>query len=273
MSGGRIWLPKGPLGRHRALAMAATSGFSPTSVSAIAGWLRVAQASDAGSGLAFTLPDVINPANPATQTTDARKPTIGTDAGGLPRLTFTDDVLLWPLSASINNDGTKWGIAFWGDFTSDATERLLFQVTTAGGAASNTKVNVRYSNTYGLAFDVLTGGNTGRMGTMVPLTGKHFYTIEYDGGQATNATKVIITIDSLAQSLTFTNFGLAAIPSSINTPTGNILIGAGSLTGGSPAVGSFGANIWPLLGSGGISGGGLLTASERTNLMAVEAMT
>src|ERR1700750_3243635 len=83
---------------------------------AIAQWFRLSTTQDLGSGLAMTVQDILNPGTAMTQSTDARKPTAGSGPKGLSTLQFTDDAFAFPI-ASVNNDATRFGLAFWFDFT------------------------------------------------------------------------------------------------------------------------------------------------------------
>lgn len=95
------WLHKSVFGSQRA------GTFDPTSLGVVGAWFDVAEASDAGSGLAFTVPNQLT-ANHLTTSTDAQKPTISTASNGVPILVASVSNLLCPLHAAINSSTKLW---------------------------------------------------------------------------------------------------------------------------------------------------------------------
>jgi hypothetical protein len=248
-------------------ALGKSAPFSPSNISAVAQWYRVSTAVDAGSGLAMTVQDILGGAA-MTQSTDARKPTIGTGAKGLATLAFTDDAFAFPIAA-VNNDATRAGIAFWFDFTTvDATSRRI--LTTDTGASAS-RFNFLFDNNAGRGLYVngYNGASFRRAltGPVLPTTGKHFIYFGIDCSKSPESAQVEIGIDGVLQTLTFANLGgLNAWPSSLNTPTGNWSAFALTSAGGAnPTVGSLYSSFFILNRQ--------LTAAEHAALMAYEQPT
>lgn len=257
-----LWLPK----NLREPLMNAQR-FSPASVSAVSAWLRLAAGTVTGQGYS-SIPDVLA-SNPAVQATDDRRPVNGTSANGLPIATFTDDLLSWPVSAGANGT-TAWGMAFWMNETADGTVRRVFSArrTGASGGCSVDKLEVAYQNTRGMMLDAYASdGQAYRARSDTSATGLHFWTIEYDGSQSTDALKALITLDGVILTCTFeTAAGAqASIPAALPAPTGSFFIGAQTTVPNAPLTGIIGPNIYFLNAQ--------LTAAQRIALMNFEAPT
>lgn len=242
--------------------------FDPRDSGKVSAWLRFSQATVTGSGYS-SVPDVLN-SNPAVQGTDGRRPINGTAANGLPVATFSDDLLEWPFANGSNNQTPRWGIAMWVRATSDGTPRRIWCAHTANGSASASRIEINHdtNGSRGIHADVYRTNTDGmRAAGITNFTGAWaFLTVEYDGGQATNATKCLITLGGSALSCTFTTLNTdVALPAALPQPTGNILIGARTTVPAFQFVGDIGPNIFILNAQ--------LTAAERTALMGFEAPT
>lgn len=239
-------------------------------VPAIMGWLR----NSATSGSVASLTDVLLN-NPATQGTAASQPT-GTTSNGLPVLSFdgTDDRLTWPF-ASNNNGSPRWGYAAWIRPALVAGVRTILGANLISGASAS-KLEIQSNNT-DLFVNVYVANFTTRRGTasaVLALNTWAFITVEYDGDQLTEPDECIITVNGVKQPLAFANDSGAPndMPDTLVQPTGTMTIGdhraASPLT---PWNGFIGTNQWILQGTGGISGGGLITSVQREILMRFEA--
>lgn len=229
----------------------------PLEVSAVSGWLRFDHATITGSGYS-SVPDMLN-VNPAIQTTDARRPVQAFSNNGFPIATFTDDVLQWPLQ-TYNNGDVKWGIGCWIKLANTAGIKVLATITNTAGGASANKNNPLITGS-AMRIDDQPVDRHAQGGTL--NTSWHFVTYEVDCSQSTEATQVLLSIDTVLQSVSFNS----GTPWSSNwgSPTGNMLIGASTLVPNSPFVGSIGPNIYTFSRQ--------LTAAERTALMNFEQPT
>jgi hypothetical protein len=247
--------------------------FSPSDVSAVSAWLRVANATSDGDGIS-SVPDVLN-TNPAVQSVNDRKPVIENSANGLPCMRFaTNDVLAWPITAqssAINQAG--WGLWVKADGVA-ATQRLLAVSIGTNGASGN-KLILTVTSSGGMSQFGSGDGATNRNystagGTLT--TAWHFVTVEYDKDGATDADRLIATIDGVSQ--TGTVAGTGNISAGLFAATGNILIG--NLNDGvasSPYNGLLGPNIYSFAAKMPGAEFGLLTSAARAALMAFEAPT
>jgi hypothetical protein len=238
---------------------------------AVSSWLSLPHASSviAGAGDS-SVHDILN-ANPATQSTDGRRPA-GETNGGQPCMRFaTNDVLVWPLIAA-NNGTTRTGFAFW--FKTDAIGSFqnLIEINTGTGGASGRKLSLFIRNTGPIYADMYssptgTSGTTGQGPVLSALTW-YFVTLEYDASAATDALKLTITLGGVAQTLAFTPFGAGSL-TTLPTVTGNALIG-NRVNAGSPDLpfqGLIGPNFWCLGAKQAGAGQGLLTQQGRLALM------
>jgi hypothetical protein len=244
----RLMLPRF-IQLHRQVCMADKQA-DPVAVTngKVSAWLSFPHATVTGSGYS-SVPDLLG-GSPAVQATDARRPVNATSANGLAIATFTDDVLAWPLSA-VNNNATRMGFAFW---------LTLFAVNNAGGGASANKFNYLVSGS-ATRIDEAVVDRHAQSGVLD--TNWHFITLEIDCSQASEALDVLQTIDTVAQTVSFSSG--TPWPASMATPTGNMWVGGGSSVAISPLVGSIGPNIWTLNAQ--------LTLAERTALSRIQAPT
>jgi hypothetical protein len=202
-------------------------------------WLRCALNADSGT---LTVQDLMS-VNPAVQATAARKPTVGAAANGQATLAFVDDLLAWPLNAG-NNATAGWSVGFWMNSTSDSTLRRIISASRpgAGGGASGDKLEVAYGGARGMMFDLYASdGQAYRARSNTTATGNHFWTLEYQGDQATDATRAFITLDGTI--IAGTTYEAAAgvqagIPAALPAPTGSLYIGAHDTTPTLPFVGT-----------------------------------
>lgn len=252
-------------------------GFFPTQVSAVSAWLRVAQGTSDVNGYS-SIPDVLN-SNPATQSVNLRKPAVTTSANGLPLMDFASTDLVWPLVSS-NNQLVTCGIHTHIIPDSVTGQREIVAIWDNTGGANGKKftfetngATVRVLACLGATTDIrsATTGNVLVIGTPAAVG------FEFNGGGALEADKCVITIDGVAQVLTFAQFAgtAAAMPTSLPSRTGNALIGA--LTDQVGPTVTFDGRIGPnLFAYGSAMAGvtsGLLTSAARLSLSAFERPT
>lgn len=256
---------------------AASEGFNPSSLSAVAAWYRVANASNAGAGLAFTLPDMLS-SNHAVTSTDARKPTIGTSGNGLPILTCSASCLQAPLSAAINS-ATKWGFGAWMKVTTAAGNPVAASIDSGGaGGASLRKVLIqRFVGDNILAFDSQTTARRGGPATMWVTNTWAFCTWEMslDTGEA-ESVRVVASRGAALQACAYadSNGTPGNFATSMQVPTGSMnLFAQGAAAGGNGWVGDIGPNIYVFGSRMSGATSGLLTPAARTSLMNFEAPT
>lgn len=248
--------------------------FNPAQLgSAISSWLRVAGAVVTGSGIS-SLPDVIN-VNPAVQGTDALRPALGASANGLPLITGASGKVLTVPLIGANSDPVRWGIATHISTPLSVSARTLFGVRTGNGASA-LRVNVKVDSDESLRCVVYLDETNNRAGataaSQIGGSTVHFITIEYDGDQATEATRLVISIDGVVKALTFANeAGAGTIPPTMVEATGSALIGAFNTAGGSaPFTGFIGPNIYFMNSKMAGATEGLLTAAARSALSLFE---
>ncbi len=244
---------------------------------AIGAWYRVALATNAGAGLAFTLPDVLS-TNHATTSTDARKPTIGSSANGLPILTCSASALQVPLSTPING-ATKWGFAAWMRVTTAAGNPCPVAIDSGGGGgASLRKAFIQRDNGDSIrAFDTQTTARRGGPTTMWVLNTWAFCTWEMslDTGEA-ESVRVVASRGGVLQTCNYAdnNGAPGTFASSMQVPTGFMnLFAQNASTGGNGWVGNIGPNIYILRARMAGATEGLLTPAARVALMNMEAVT
>jgi hypothetical protein len=246
--------------------------FSPSQLSAVTAWLR----NTATSGSVASVTDVLN-VNPATQSTAANQPT-ATTLNALPALSFdgTNDWLAWPVIAG-NAGAVTWGLAHWIKLATVGGLRTILGGEAVGTGMSGDRIWFTANGT-DLLVDIFTSNGVSRRGTasgILSTAAPHFLSLEYDGGQATEAAKCTIWLDNVKQTLTFSNSsGVppgSTMPATLVVPTGSYAIGIENIsTNLRPLSATFGSNIYALGGTGGISGGGLLTSASRLALMNFE---
>jgi hypothetical protein len=254
------------------LATGGDFGFNPAALSAVTGWLRLAARTDSGT---LTIPDVLGGPS-ATQATAGNKPTFGT-SNGLPTAIVdgADDYLVWPAGAA-NNATARWGFAGWLNPTTEVSLRR--GIVTGHDADLTSSLNFKlwlYRDATSLVLDIQTsGGGLTRRCTVTSFFALDtwiFPTVEFDGGQSTEATRVVITKNGTPQTVTFSSG--TAVPAALESATQFALLARRAGAGSESWLGRSGANLFALGGAGGLSGGGLLTAAERAALMAFEAPT
>ncbi len=117
---------------------------SPTQVSAVSAWLRLAQGTTS-AGKYTVIPDVLAN-NPAVQPDTDRQPTAASSANGLPVATWNGaNIFTWPAAAN-NASTAKWGFMVWVKTVSNIGARQRIFHTPAG------------SNTKRQTFDIVSGG-------------------------------------------------------------------------------------------------------------------
>lgn len=252
------------------------AGFSPLALAPVSSWFRLAQGTIAGSGYS-SVPDLLDPASPATQATDARRPTNQTSNNGLPIMTWSgNQVLAAPLTTA-RNGATHWGCAGWVRLANLTAVKTLVSIRDLTGGSSASKITVSADTATGrvVVFVASSDGRRGDSAAAFSAGTWAFMTCEYDADAATEAARATITVDGTVRALTFSNFGVGGVTGALATPTGNLLIGNQQDAGSSSNVwvGSLGPNLY-LFGSK-MAGAteGLLTAAARTALMNFEAPT
>jgi hypothetical protein len=250
---------------------------------AVSAWLRVASGTITGSGYS-ALPDALDAANPAVQSTDARRPTAATSANGLPILACSSQAMSLPLTAA-RNGTTQWGFGCWVKQTGGgASAWVITSIDSAGSAGASARKFLAQPSTGGVTnvgmfvFNATSTTARGAQKTGV-LTANTWMFLTYElnlGSGGSEATRAVITLNGAVQGLTFSDaLGTpGAMPTSMPSPTGSIGLFAQNLsTGANGFGGNIGPNIY-LFGSA-MPGAteGLLTASARTALMNFEAPT
>lgn len=229
----------------------------------------------ATSGSVSSVTDVLN-ANPATQATAVNQPT-AVALNSFPALSFdgVNDWLAWPLTAA-NNASQRWGIALWIKFGSVSGLHCLLTAARISGASAD-RFDIS-QNGAGLFWDVYTSDGVSRRATMasgLDATTPKYVTLEYDGGQASEVDRCIITLGNVKQTLAFANSAGtppgSTMPATLVAPTGAYAIGVQNIsTNLRPLSATIGTSIRVLGGGGGISGGGLLTSAQRAVLQNYE---
>jgi hypothetical protein len=253
--------------------------FDPLDLGVTGAWFRTADAVNSGPGLAFTLPNLLSPHH-ATTTTDARKPTLGTSANGLPILTCATSCLLVPLHAAINN-ATTWWISFHARITTAAGNPVPFAIDTGGALASTRKVLIqRFSGDCINVHDAASPTTLARRfgpATLWPLnTWVHcIYELNLATGGA-EASRGVACANGVAVSSTFANAVGAPnnLPAAMATPTGSMAFFSYRPTDAlNPFVGQIGPNI--LIGNAAMAEAttGCLTPEARLALSNFERPT
>lgn len=255
--------------------------FVPTDSGAVSAWFRVANATNAGAGLAFTLPDVLS-ANAATTSTDARKPTIATSAGnGLPILTCDGTrALTIPIHAGINGSAA-WGLGIWLRRTTTVGNPAPFTIRALSGAtgAASNKMDCQMTFSGADSFKVFNNQTQSRGAQPASWTINTwvFMLYEFDGTGATEDDRLVISRGGVLQNpLTFQNFdgAPAAMATAAPQPSGGTACLCAQQTSGSNGwVGDIGPNIYILGSKMAGATQGLLTTAARLALTGFEAPT
>jgi hypothetical protein len=232
-----------------------SAGFIPshTLISALSGWLRVASATVTGSGVS-SLPDRIVTANPWLQATDSRRPPLVNSANGYPMLQNNGLQVLLPTSmaaAAPINTTAEWGFGAYVAHDAFTAQQCLIRVGfTAGSGFTGDSHRLEVTTGKAIIFDVhldATGANYRRATTPINVvdTTPRFITVEFYGGGATDADKVRICVDGVAQTLTFSAIGTAAaMPSALIGTAPNMGLMNRRASTDSPLLGRMGPNVW-----------------------------
>lgn len=240
-------------------------------LSNITGWLR----NLAAPGALDEWANVLSPSVPAVQTVAGRQPV--TEAGGSV-LFDGGDVLSWPLIAGMNKNTVTLGFAAWFEPAATATNQCLIAIHTGtGGASVTTWLMQSQSTNYRL--DVKNNGLLGRRGAAVGVVSAGtpvFVTAEFNGNMPTEATRHVVTTNGVVRSLSFSAISAGTSGTSLNDPTGNILIGgaADADVGNEPITvgGRVGKNIWCATSAMVGVTEGVWTPAARAQLMALEPL-
>lgn len=249
------------------------AGFaSPSAVSAVSAWLRVVNATSDVNGIS-SVPDALN-TNPAAQSVDARKPVIEQSANALPCMRFvTNDVLVWPITAQ--SSGTNYaGYGLWFKPDSANVIQRLVAISSGTNGANGLKLVVSPTTTNRIQVVASPDGVGSKVNTPLSAytTAWQFLTFEYDKDAATDAARLVVTVNGVALTAAIT--GAADMSVGLFAATGNILIG--NLNDG-VASGAFqgllGPNLYAFASKMPGATLGLLTTAARAFLMNYEAPT
>jgi hypothetical protein len=230
---------------------------------AVSSWFSLASPLSIITGSGYSsVHDMLDPANPATQSTDARRPPAATSSNGMRILTVATHALVIPVTTA-RYGTTKWG--FWAWLRRNTSADNICSAGTTPGAS----VNRLYTNVVGAVFraQVFEPGGTSRncdvsSGT---INTWKFFTVEFNSDFAGDLA-MCMTVDNVVITPTFSGV-LGAVPSSLRAITGNTSFLAFSAAAAFPFIGSVGGN-WGFLGSAmaGVTTG-LLTTAGRAALM------
>jgi hypothetical protein len=259
--------------RHgRQAAFGGLAPFDPVLLTggAVTAWLR----NNTLSGAISSVPDVLNPANPAVQGTAGQRPTGNADGS----MSFDGgDCLQWPLIAA-NNGRDSFGLAFGIKQAAFPGFTFLFAISNLASGASAQKI-VAYSHFSGaIVIVVFTGPNTGRQfgspsATLAAGVAKYL-TFEYDNiGGATELDKMVLTAGGAVKVLAPSNFGSPPAIGQLTLATGNMIIGAEGADGSSGVAATYSQNILSLGAKQAGSGPGLLTPAARAGLALQDPLT
>lgn len=231
---------------------------------AVSSWFSLASPLSIITGSGYSsVHDMLDPANPATQSTDARRPPAGTSNNGLPILTVASHALVIPVTAA-RYGTTKWG--FWAWLKRNTSADNICSAGTTPGS----NVNRLYMNVVGAVFraQVFNADSSQSRNCDVSsgtINTWKFFTVEYNSDFSGDLA-MCMTVDNVAITPTFSGV-LGAVPSSLRTITGNTSFAAFSAAGAFPFIGSIGGN-WGFFGSAmaGVTTG-LLTTTARAALM------
>lgn len=257
------------LGNDRRRLPGSTTGFTPHNVAAVTRWLRFNET----SGSYSAVPDQKGGAN-ATQGTAINQPS-GTTLGGLPAASFdgSNDWLAEPIN-SANNGATVRGVWFrFRPATVSGLHTLIGAENIAGGSDNSFCLQ---QNGADLFIDIYHSTFVARRLTVTGVFSvgtTRSYSWEQDLGQSAEADKCTIWVDGAKVTGSFANSAGApgGQPASMVVTTGAYAFGVQNIsTNLRPLSGVFGRNILWLAGSGGVSGGGLLSAADRAKIEAFE---
>lgn len=211
------------LSRDRHARLLKVQGVPSPDPKGLTGNTVTAWISNTTTGAISSIADRYN-TNPATQATAVRQP-VGEADGSI---TWDgSDVLSWPLVANQNKNTTALAFALWFEPAAVATNQSLVIIHTGTGGASVTTWLFTASGT-ALRLDVKNNGLLGRRGTASTIFAAGtplFLTSEFNGAQPTEATRHVITVGGVVQTLSFSAISGGASDVQLNNPTGNLLIG------------------------------------------------
>lgn len=206
--------------RRRQLVNGSGAAFDPSSV--LTAWL----VNGTSVGAISSVTDSMN-TNPAVQATAGRQPT--GDATGA--ITWDgNDCLSWPLVANQNKATGALAFALWFKPAAIATNQSLVIIHNGTGGASITTLLLTATGN-GLRLDLKSNGLLGRRGTITGVLAagtSAFLTGEFNGALGSEATRHVVTINGVVQTLTFTALSGGTSDVVLNNPTGNLLIGGAS---------------------------------------------
>lgn len=226
----QLWLP-------RPLRAAPNAPFSPTQISSVKRWYRLA-ASTAVSGEYEAVEEVLGGTD-LSQTDADRKPAAATAANGLPVATF-DGTDVWLQTLESGNNGTaKWWMLVWvkpADF--GASQGLYHAMTAAGASAQRARLGIA-SGTGLPFFSIFTSGFNGRIYTAATaLTAAAWQAVyvqfdgsrtgEADGDGDTEDSKLRMALGTTFLALSAGDEGTGGTPSALLAATGTCTIGATS---------------------------------------------
>jgi hypothetical protein len=259
-------------GRARRTEVLMAQGGAVALPSNVTGWLR----NLAAPGALASWSNVLSPSVPAVQPTAGRQ--AASEVGGSV-LFDGGDVYSWPLIANMNKNVSTLGFAMWFEPASLAAINDLLAIHTGtGGASVSTWIMCSQSNNFRL--DVKNNGLVGRRGAAVAVLTvgvPAFITCEFNGNMPTEATRHVITINGVVQTLSFSAISGGVSATALNDPTGNILIGgaADADVGVEPILngGRLSMNVWAGTSALPAVTEGIWTPAARAGLMALEPLT
>ena len=251
------------------------TAFTPASISAITSHLNVTTATVTGSGIS-SLPDLLN-SNPAVQATDAARPPRVASANGVLVGQGVDDRMSWPAN-SANNQLVTWGFATHLIRDTSTTQGIYRSgLTTSSHPQATDSIALFLTSADGLSILVFADASGGQVrngavpGGTFSTTVYKFVTVEYNGAAATEAEKLVATIDGSPVALAFSdNVGTpGAMPSALQgQPAGTDIALWGQRTNATTSafVGKMGPNIYVLGTKETGATEGLLTGPQRVSL-------
>lgn len=244
--------------------------FSPLQVTALSGWLSLAQSSQSGGEWTPSIVDMLNAGSPMVQTDTDRRAAVGASANGFPTMVFDgSDVHLWPLDPA-HSSTTKVGIWFWYKPATVAGIQRLYSVASGVAGATNNRLQL-YGFNAALNCEAYASGNIGRFGTTpnVLVAGAwHAVYLQYDSSRGGDANLAIF-VGGVSQVLTNGNVGAGAALATLPTSAGSALVG-GATDSDTPTQpiangGQIGPNIFAFNDN--------LTAAEITSFLAYQVPT
>jgi hypothetical protein len=187
------------------------------------------------------------------------------------------DFLLATLSNAVNNGSPRWGLAVMLKPSSVSGQHGIWGVGTLSGASASRMEIAQFGTD--LQVYVYAGQFSVRLGTFASvfaLNTRVMITVEYDGTQATDATKLIATAAAIPVAGVFTNDTGApnAVPATLVQPTGTACVGERRSTSTlTPWAGLMGPWIAIAQPAASLSGGGIWTPAERRALQVYMAQS